>query len=94
MQWSHSKRVFLPHLNADDSQRRAAPYPGEIFRQPELLTTLQKLVDAEKQALANGKSRKEAIYAAYDRFYRGDIAEEIVRGSAEDWWADDNGRPR
>jgi len=82
-QWPYSKRVFLPHLNADDSQERAAPYPGEIFRQPDLLNTLQKLVDTEAEALADGKNRKEAIYAAYDRFYRGDIAEEIVRSSAE-----------
>jgi gamma-glutamyltranspeptidase/glutathione hydrolase len=28
-------------------------------------------------------SRKDAIYAAYDRFYRGDIAREFVRGSQE-----------
>jgi gamma-glutamyltranspeptidase/glutathione hydrolase len=26
-----------------------------------------------------GKNRKEAIYAAYDRFYKGDIAREFVR---------------
>ncbi len=82
-QWSYSKQVFLPHLKDDDSQERAAPYPGENFRQPDLLATLQKLVDAEREALASGKSRKEAIYAAYDRFYRGDIAEELVRSSAE-----------
>jgi gamma-glutamyltranspeptidase/glutathione hydrolase len=83
VQWPSSKQVFLPHLKADDSQERAAPYPGEVFSQPDLLETLQKLVDAESKALANGKSREEAIYAAYDRFYRGDIAEELVRGSAE-----------
>ncbi|ARA93163.1 MAG: gamma-glutamyltransferase [Bacteroidetes bacterium] len=77
-QWTHSKAVFLPHLGEPE---REAPYPGELFRQPDLLATLQKLVDAEAQALAEGKSRKEAIYAAYDRFYRGDIAEELVRGT-------------
>ena len=82
-QWEHSTKVFLPHLNADDSQERAAPYAGENFQQPDLLKTLQKLVDTEAEALAAGKSRKEAIYAAYDRFYRGDIAEEMVRGSKE-----------
>jgi len=82
-QWSYSKKVFLPHLKEDGTQGRAAPYPGENFSQPDLLVTLQKLVDAESKALANGKSRKEAIYAAYDRFYRGDIAEELVRSSAE-----------
>ena len=82
-QWEHSREVFLPHLKDDDSQERAAPYPGENFKQPNLLKTLQKLVDTEAEALAAGKSRKEAIYAAYDRFYRGDIAEEMVRGSKE-----------
>ena len=79
-QWRYSRELFLPHLG----EEREAPYPGEIFRQPDLLATLGKLVEAEQQALAAGKSRKEAIYAAYDRFYRGDIAEEFVRGSQEE----------
>jgi len=83
MQWSYSKEVFLPHLNEDDNEQRAAPSPGEIFSQPDLLTTLQKLVDTESKALAAGNSRKEAIYAAYDRFYRGDIAQEMIRASTE-----------
>ena len=38
------------------------------------------MVDAEQDALKKGMSRKEAIYAAYDRFYKGDIAQEFVRG--------------
>lgn len=82
-QWPASREVFLPHLKEDDSQERAAPYPGEIFRQPELLATLEKLVEAERQALAAGKDRRQAIYAAYDRFYRGDIARELVRATQE-----------
>jgi gamma-glutamyltranspeptidase/glutathione hydrolase len=82
-QWPDSKRVFLPHYNPDDPSQRAAPAPGEIFRQPDLKAMLEKLVEAEAQALAEGKSRKEAIYAANDRFYRGDIAEEIVRATRE-----------
>ncbi|MCH7783155.1 gamma-glutamyltransferase [candidate division KSB1 bacterium] len=77
--WRYSKSLFLPHLG----EEREAPHGGEIFKQPDLLATLQKLVDAEEKALAEGKSRKEAIYAAYDRFYKGDIAEEFVRGSQE-----------
>ncbi len=78
-QWPYSKKVFLPHLG----EKHETPQVGEIFRQPDLLGTLQKLVDAEQQALAAGKSRKEAIYAAYERFYKGDIAQEFVRGSRE-----------
>jgi gamma-glutamyltranspeptidase/glutathione hydrolase len=54
-----------------------------VFRQPDLAATLRKLVEAERNALAAGKGRKEAIYAAYDRFYRGDIAQELVRGTRE-----------
>ena len=82
-QWSYSKDVFLPHANDEDSSQRAAPVAGEMFHQGDLLATLQKLVETEAQALAGGKTRKQAIYAAYDRFYRGDIAREIVRSSKE-----------
>ncbi|HEY7816811.1 MAG TPA: gamma-glutamyltransferase, partial [Vicinamibacteria bacterium] len=79
-EWPYSRAVLLPHLGQTE---REAPYPGEIFVQRDLAATLRKLVDAEEKALAQGKSRKEAIYAAYDRFYRGDIAEEFARGSQE-----------
>lgn len=78
-EWPYSKKVFLTH----PGESREAPYPGEIFVQKDLLATLQKLVDAEQQALKKGKSRKEAIYTAYDRFYKGDIAKEFVRGCQE-----------
>lgn len=77
--WPYSTQVLLPHLG----ETYEAPSPGEIFRQPDLLQTLQKLVAAEEQALAQGKSRREAIYAAYDRCYKGDIATEFVRGCQE-----------
>ncbi len=77
--WPYSKAVFLPHLG----QHHEAPEAGEIFVQQDLLNTLQKLVETERQALKKGKSRKEAIYAANDRFYKGDIAKEFVRGSKE-----------
>jgi len=78
-QWPYAKKVFLPHLG----EEREAPHAGEIFVQQDLYNTLAKLVEAEKQALAQGKSRKEAIYSAYERFYKGDIAQEIVRGTRE-----------
>jgi len=78
-EWPYSKKVFLPHLG----ESREAPDGGEIFVQKDLLETLRKLVEAEQQALKKGKSRKQAIYAAYDRFYRGDIAREFARGCQE-----------
>ncbi len=77
--WPSSAKVFLTH----PGESREAPAPGEVFKQPELAATLRKLVDAEQQALEAGKTRKDAIYAAYDRFYKGDIAQEFVRGSRE-----------
>jgi gamma-glutamyltranspeptidase/glutathione hydrolase len=78
--WRYSRDVMLPHIG----QKREAPEAGEVFRQPDLAATLRKLVEAEAEALAQGKSRKEAIYAAYDRFYKGDIAREIARGTKEE----------
>lgn len=79
--WEYSRAVFLPHDDAANPRAPAAPRTGEMFRQPDLLATLQKLVEAEREALAAGKTRKEAILAAYERFYRGDIAEELVRAT-------------
>ena len=78
-EWPYSKKVFLPHLG----EKREAPEAGEIFVQEDLYQTLSKLVETERAALKAGKTRKEAIYAAYDRFYKGDIAKEIVRGTRE-----------
>jgi gamma-glutamyltranspeptidase/glutathione hydrolase len=78
-QWPYSKKTLLIH----PGEARESPQPGEIFRQPELAATLRKLVEAERQARAHGKDRKAAIYAAYDRFYKGDIAQELVRGTRE-----------
>ncbi|HEX6058198.1 MAG TPA: gamma-glutamyltransferase [Gemmatimonadaceae bacterium] len=78
-QWPYSRAVMLPHRGA----AREAPEPGEIFAQPDLAATLRKLVEAERAARREGKSREAAIMAAYDRFYRGDIAQEIVRSVRE-----------
>ena len=78
-EWPYSRQVMLPHFG----QARAAPHAGEIFRQADLAATLRKLVEAEQQALKAGKTRKDAIQAAYDRFYKGDIAREFARGTQE-----------
>lgn len=78
-QWPYSKAVMLPHLGS----AREAPVAGEVFRQPDLAATLRKLVEAEQTALKAGKSRKDALQAAYDRFYRGDVGAEFVRGVQE-----------
>ena len=78
-EWPYSKQVLLPHLG----EEREAPHPGEIFRQLDLKATLEKLVEAERRARDAGEDRKAAIMAAYERFYRGDIAREFVRGARE-----------
>ncbi|MFM1963037.1 MAG: hypothetical protein RLZZ172_1882 [Bacteroidota bacterium] len=78
-EWPYSKSVFLPHLG----EKREAPEAGEIFVQQDLYNTLAKMVEAEQNALKKGASRKAAIMAAFDRFYKGDIADEFVRGSKE-----------
>ena len=78
-EWPYSKKVLLTH----PGEKREAPEAGEIFVQKDLLQTLNKMVEAEREALKKGKSRKDAIMAAFDRFYKGDIAKEIVRGSQE-----------
>ncbi len=78
-EWPYSAEVYLTH----PGKEREAPSAGEVFRQADLAATLRKLVEAEQQALAAGKNRKQAIYAAYDRFYKGDIAQEFVRGARE-----------
>ena len=77
--WKYSKDIFL----TNQGEEREAPNEGEVFIQKDLYNTLKKLVDTEKEAISKGKSRKEAIYEAYKRFYEGDIAEEIARSTQE-----------
>lgn len=69
-QWETNTRTWL---KPDGSAYQA----GETIRLPELGATLQKMVDAER-AFA-GRGRAAGIQAARDRFYRGDIAREMVR---------------
>jgi gamma-glutamyltranspeptidase/glutathione hydrolase len=78
--WKRSREVFLPHLG----EAREAPEAGERFVQKDLAATLRRLVEAERQALDTGKGRKQAIQAAYERFYGGDIARDLVRGIQEE----------
>ena len=50
--------------------------PGETIKLPTLANTLRKMVDAEREHAHLG--REGAIVAARDRFYKGDIAREMV----------------
>jgi gamma-glutamyltranspeptidase/glutathione hydrolase len=58
-----------------------APKAGDIFKNPDLGRTLRKLVEAEKANAAKG--RHEALKAARDRFYKGDIARAMAKFSEE-----------
>ncbi|HEU4402216.1 MAG TPA: gamma-glutamyltransferase, partial [Candidatus Polarisedimenticolia bacterium] len=71
--WPTSARVFLPGDRA--------PRPGEMFRQRDLSTTLERLCEAEKRAAAKGW--EGALQAVRDEFYRGTIARELARGARE-----------
>ena len=52
------------------------PKAGEIFKNPDLARTLKKLGEAERANKSKG--RHEALKAARDRFYTGDIAREMA----------------
>jgi gamma-glutamyltranspeptidase/glutathione hydrolase len=69
-QYPSTARVFLPDGRA--------PVAGELFRMPDLANTMKRLVAAEQAALASGKSRSEALQAAFDLFYKGEIAREMA----------------
>ena len=77
---SRGQRTCNPH---DPEQRstswRPPPRAGDLLKNPDYAGTLRKLVEAEQQAKAKGASRSAAIKAAFDRFYKGDIAQEFDR---------------
>jgi gamma-glutamyltranspeptidase/glutathione hydrolase len=54
--------------------------PGDTIQLPDLAATLTKMVQAERSARSVQKrGRAAGIRAARDRFYKGDIAREMVR---------------
>ncbi len=54
---------------------------GEVFKNPDLVRTLRRMVEAEKEAAPNG--RLAALKAARDRFYKGDLAREMAQFSEQ-----------
>ena len=56
---------------------------GQMFRQPNLAATLRALASAEKEALARGAGREQAIEAGRDAFYKGPIAREMTAAVRE-----------
>jgi gamma-glutamyltranspeptidase/glutathione hydrolase len=66
--WRSTADVFLP--------KGRPPEPGEIFIQRDLAETIKKMVRAEQKRKSSG--RDEALRAARDEFYKGEIAEVIL----------------
>jgi gamma-glutamyltranspeptidase / glutathione hydrolase len=73
--WPTSAAVYMPGGEL--------PKTTDIIRNPALAKFFHRLADAE--AGARNRGREAAIDAARDRFYRGDIARDIVK------WSDANG---
>ena len=67
--WPGNKAYWL---KADGSEYR----PGETIKLPTLARTLKRMVEAEQAQ--RGRGRAAGIIAARDRFYKGDIAKEMV----------------
>lgn len=64
--YQENRRIYLPNGRP--------PEVGDIFVQSDLAATLQYMSDQEKAA---GGGRGDGLNAAYDAFYRGDIARTI-----------------
>jgi gamma-glutamyltranspeptidase/glutathione hydrolase len=73
--WPSSGRVYLPDGKV--------PLPGSVLKNPALANFFKRVLDAE--ASAKNRGREAGLDAARERFYRGDIAREIVA------WSDGNG---
>jgi len=71
LKYPTTTKIYLPNGHA--------PKAGDLLKNPNLASTLKKLIEAEKRNQLNG--RHEALKAARDRFYKGDIALELARFS-------------
>ena len=59
-----------------EARRLARTRPGDTIKLPTLARTLKRMVEAERAAKRKG--RAAGVVAARDRFYKGDIAREMV----------------
>ena len=70
-QWPGSAALYLSENNP--------PAEGDLLKNPALANTFEALARAERKSQA---PRAEALQAAFDAFYRGEIAHEIAAYSA------------
>jgi gamma-glutamyltranspeptidase/glutathione hydrolase len=66
-EWQGSAAVYLPH--------GSLPAEGSTIRNPAIADMFAYLAGEERSA---GGSRKDGINAAFDAFYKGDVAREII----------------
>jgi len=71
--WPSNAEIYLP--------AGRVPNVGENFIQTDLARSIQYMVDEEKAAA--GKGRDAGLKAARDAFYKGDLAQAIVKFHAE-----------
>src|SRR5262245_22813743 len=67
-EWPSSAELYLPDGKVPDV--------GELHKNPDWAATVKKAIDAEKKAKKSG--RADAIQAAIDFWYKGEVAEKIV----------------
>jgi gamma-glutamyltranspeptidase/glutathione hydrolase len=81
--WPSSASIYLPNGQA--------PKVGDIFVQTDLANSLQYMADEERKTAKSG-GRAAGLQAARDAFYRGEIAEKIVRFHKENggWMREDD----
>ena len=80
-EWPSSARVFLPGGKL--------PEVGDVLVQTDLARTLERLVEAEAAASAEG--RTAGLQAAHDLFYKGVLAAEMVAFQKDFQCTDANG---
>ena len=68
--WPENRAIFLP----DDQ----VPETGTLFVQSDLGGTIERMIEAERNALARGGSRDAALAAARDEFYTGGVGRTIT----------------
>lgn len=70
LKYPSSAAMFLP--------AGETPQTGQNIALPDLARTFERVVAAEQRALKSGASREAALQAAFDLFYRGEIASEMA----------------
>ena len=78
--WKYSPPVFLPHAGRD---ARGAGGRRDLPAGRSRRDAAQARRGRDRRRSRPASRARDAIRAAYDRFYKGDIAQELVRGMRE-----------